>query len=292
MNKELIFDSLSWENIIDDRNIQNLSKEGMSFFIKDYLFEQKKDSLKQYTTNICTSIVRNCFDQLQQRASNFRNVVLDDNLAVGFDLVCENLKDKNSILRNSTHVYWNFERDVSFCKSLLGIESYTGDFRDDYVLYPNMSKEFLSDAFKSIKRSDGYMEKRWYYASAMLNYGLIDEDSFKLFTKNLSKVMRQKAFEVTNHLINTVRNIIEKGEYDKYRFTEDEFKSLLFSYKMICFNTVKDLDYFAQRNFIRYIRYEDLPYLIPLSSNFRYQDMFFDRVDELRKQQEKKKGDN
>ena len=73
-----------------------LLQESQSFFLKDYLFGEKKDSLKRYTSDICSSIVRNCFDQLQRKSSNFEYVKLDDNLAVAFDFISEKLEEKNA----------------------------------------------------------------------------------------------------------------------------------------------------------------------------------------------------
>lgn len=293
MNYEKALKDIRWEAILHYSSMHNLESSTISYLMREY-FLGKENDVVYFFRNICSYYLSDTVNDKYNKLVKFKKLELSDAEVTFFDCAEEILTMENNL---SDYVKEMKNRSQYMClQSLIGgyspetilkEQEHMVTYNDTYLLN---DKDLLLEKFLSVKRSDGYMEKRWKYALSMLRFGYIDDNSFKIFTRNLSKKFRGASHQVCRDIIQTIRKILKKDDLSPYRFSREDFESLEYSYKMICFHTIKDLDFWDQRHFFHHtMTLADAPYLIPLANSFRDKEAMFNAIDRLRREAEQNK---
>lgn len=299
MDYEKILKSIQWEKCISSLSSVSLSDEAFSYLLREYFVNNYDDRSNNFFYLFCRDYVISRAGDLCFERFDFLDPIHSEKDKIFLSAIREisngqcSVSDsaRNVMLLNSYRIFEGFGFDSEDLKSER--IKYTHD--DAYVL---LSKEEIEDMFSGIKRSDGYMEKRWNCIRSLLIFGHLDENSFSLVTNNLSKQYRVAANELCTSRMRKIKSILcikDIASYrfkdtSKFRFTKEEFESLLFSYRMIAFHTLKDLDFWEQKSYFYHsMTLDDVPYVLPLADTFKAKDHLFQAIDGLRRAEQRKK---
>ena len=289
----------NWGNILNHHNISLFDKNMMSYIAKRLSNEVLVKAYVMACENVCNSTSKNLmnfkisrkagctiinktilFNEIMLRENHEFFPIFDPSSNSVFErpgnYVSSNIKDFPKFFTPENLKRTNDLIDCFFYGEVILRPSFFNDHVMDYFSpygykYYGLTKTELLEKVKSVKRSEGYMEKRYEYVKVMIEYGRLDTECVDIINKNLSKKFKKDVVESSQSKMKYLKDILTKNHGDDYYstsfyHTKQELKVLLLHYSRIVFENLDVLDYWNVDHLNKILTKEDVPLIMPLLS--------------------------
>lgn len=272
----------NWDSFCNPYSVKNMSDEQL----KHVLSCVSEDSLKILFRDVVDYNITGDFLMLSQKfcipSSNTFRVI---------SIISEEIKKR--LLSNSKKSFIGFKSIEDFSFYMDSVFSYMiREHVENSDKFVNMLKEriyfrkyesymFIKDKqyfvekFKSVKRSSGYMEKRFLYAYNIVQTGCMDHDDVRMIFSGLSKTLKEKMLSELIGILETLNKACFPDHFNGYPvntiYSIDEMKSIRRNMIILFINCIKKdiYSYHMERYMANFVK-EDVPFIMPLIASIGF----------------------
>lgn len=270
----MLNEQTNWTHIISSDHFIHMSEKDLRMVLKTFNIERLGDLYRRFQSDVfgvyfraekdfklpndkytvCSQIL---FDEMKERIDRGDNFA--DNRYSGHDF----------------KIYERCQRYIMKCRDRKSVTLYDWMQRHAGIrnspFFGVYEREPLISNLESIKRGDGYMQKRYDYISAVVSKGLMELDDTNAFPRKLSKSFREQLLHNCMHVAHCLTQNIQR--YEKldekngmiHFMTIEETKRQRKYALMMCVELMPY--YFSNytvKGMINSLKKEDLSYIMPM----------------------------
>jgi len=270
----MLNEQTNWTRIVSSEHFIHMSEKDLKMVLKSFDMERLGDLYRRFQSDVFAVYLR---AEKDFKLPNDKYTVCSQIL---FDEIKKRIDkgDKFVESRWSSHdfkIYERCQRYITKCRDRQSVTLYDWMQRHagirDNPFFGVYEREPLISNLETVKRSDGYMQKRYDYISAIVCKGLMELDDTNAFPRKLSKSFREQLLHKSIHVAFSLTENIKK--YEKldnksgmiHFMTIEETKRQRKYAIMMCIELLPHwFSNYTVKGMINSLTKEDLSYVMPM----------------------------